>query len=182
MTKPISFSALNRQFVLNILFICIIGYLLASQMFFKSKTAYIDSNKIYQNYKGILIAKSAFQKRVDLYKERVDTLSGRVKLDMMKIEKFRSNKAISQQYVDSVKYHKKQLFDYQQSMNASLKADEGKLAQAAIEKLNQFLKRYGKEKNYDIIFIANNTGTIAYANEKYDITDEILKEINQQYE
>ncbi|MBB6499352.1 Skp family chaperone for outer membrane proteins [Pedobacter cryoconitis] len=100
----------------------------------------------------------------------------------MKIEKFRSNKAIAQQYVDSVKYHKKQLSDYQQSMNASLKTEEGKLTQSAIEKLNQFLKQYGKEKNYDIIFIANNTGTIAYANDKYDITDEILKEINRQYE
>ncbi|WP_184624078.1 OmpH family outer membrane protein [Pedobacter cryoconitis] len=182
MLKLISVKALNRQVVLNVLFTCTIVYLLLLQLVFKTRTAYIDSNKIYQNYKGILIAKTEFQKKVDLYRERMDTLSGRVKLDIMKIEKFRSNKAIAQQYVDSVKYHKKQLSDYQQSMNASLKTEEGKLTQSAIEKLNQFLKQYGKEKNYDIIFIANNTGTIAYANDKYDITDEILKEINRQYE
>jgi len=170
----------KTQIIINGIFAIVIVGLIIQNFFFKSKIAYIDIDKIFGQYKGIQIAKKEYDKKVELYKERVDTLTGRVKLDILNIEKNGADKAKSKSYIDSVKYHKKQLTDYQQAMTRSLREEEGKLTQNAVSKLNDFLKIYGKEKGYDMILIANNTGTIAYAKDKFDITDDVLKEINEQ--
>lgn len=175
-------TTINLQLLLNLLFIGLITYLFIQNIFYKNKTAYIDSNKVYSGYKGILIAKKEFEKKVELYKTRIDTLSGRVKMDMLNMEKFGSSPAMYALYRDSASIHKKQLYDYQQAINQSLKDEEAKLTKSSLLKLNAFLKEYGKKNGYDIILIANNSGTIAYAKDKYDITDDVLKDINKQYE
>jgi outer membrane protein len=166
--------------VTSILFSGLI-YLLIMQIFFRSKTAYVDSTKIFREYKGILMAKKEFQKKVDLAKSRMDTLSSTVKQDILNLEKYHSNPVKVKQYSDSMRYHKMQLGNYEQGMNKKLQEEEGRLTQTSVEKLNIFLKKYGKEHGYDMIFIANSTGTIAYAKEEYDITDAVVKEINQEY-
>lgn len=166
----------------TVLFVIVLIYLVLQQTLYRQKIAYIDSNKVFNGYKGIELAKAQFQKKENLYKQRMDTLTGRIKMDFMNMEKFRKDPSKYKHYVDSAEYDKKQYKDYGQAMQQSLKEEEGKLTQNAVEKLNAFLKDYGKGKNYDLILIANSTGTIAYAKEKYDITDEVLKEINRQYD
>jgi len=166
----------------NALFVVALIYLALQQTIYKQKIAYIDSNKVFNGYKGIELAKAQFQKKENLSKQRMDTLVGRIKMDLMNMEKFRSDPSKYKRYVDSAEYDKRQYRDYGQATQQSLKEEEGKLTQNAIEKLNAFLKEYGKRKNYDLILIANSTGTIAYAQDKYDITDEVLKEINKQYD
>lgn len=184
MPKPITpqKSPINLQIHLNFLFLGLICFLLFQNYFHRNKTAYIDSNKVYSGYKGIVIAKKEFEKKVELYKTRIDTLSGRVKLDMLNMEKFRSSQGLYALYRDSIGIHKKQLYDYQSAINQSLKEEEAKLTKTALMKLNTFLKEYGKKNGYDMILIANNSGTIAYAKDQYDITEDVLKDINKQYE
>ncbi len=169
----------KQQLIINIIFICAIIGLFTQNMLARNRTAYIDANKVINGYKDIVVAKKEFQKKVELYKERMDTLTGHVKLDMLNMEKFRNDKVQLQHYQDSAKFHKKQAFDYQEAMKQSLKQEESTMTSAALKKLNIFLKDYGKEKGYDMILIANNSGTIAYAKEGYDISDDVLKEINK---
>jgi outer membrane protein len=40
---------------------------------------------------------------------------------------------------------------------------------------------YGKQHNYKIILIANQSGTIAYAREGLDITPEVIEGLNKDY-
>ncbi|MBS7566481.1 OmpH family outer membrane protein [Mucilaginibacter sp. Bleaf8] len=156
-----------------------VGCSLLVHFFFNKKIAYIDSNKILNGYKEMQIAKKEFERETELYKERLDTLAGRVKVDFLNMEKARNNKVILQQYTDSLNLHKKQYKDYQMAISGSLREKEAALTQAALTKLNQFLKEYGKREGYDMILIANNSGTIAYAKDEFDITEIVLKEINQ---
>ena len=154
-------------------------YLIADRFINQKKIAYVDSNKIYNGYKGIVNAKVEFEKQVEHYKTRLDTLNGKVKVDILNIEKQRTDKAQYRKWVDSVNYHKRQLHDYQAAMNESLKQEESKLTQNAMLKLNEFLKEYGTSHGYDMIFIASPNGTIAFAKDQYDITTEVLKEVNE---
>jgi outer membrane protein len=170
----------KQQLIINIIFICAIIGSFTQNMLWHRKTAYIDSNKVISGYKEIATAKKEFQKKVELYKERMDTLTGHVKLDMLNMEKFRNDKVQFQHYRDSSQFHNKQVYNYQKAMQQSLQEEEAKLSKVALEKLNVFLKTYGKEHGYDMIFIANNSGTIAYAKDGYDISDDVLKEINKQ--
>ncbi|RZJ68005.1 MAG: OmpH family outer membrane protein, partial [Flavobacterium sp.] len=43
------------------------------------------------------------------------------------------------------------------------------------------IKDYGKKKGFDYIYGTGDAATVLYAKDQYDITDEILKELNDKY-
>lgn len=53
--------------------------------------------------------------------------------------------------------------------------------QRVFDKLNELIKSYGEENHIDFIIGVNGEGTILYANEGKDITQEMLSYINQKY-
>ncbi len=48
--------------------------------------------------------------------------------------------------------------------------------------LNQYIKDYGKEHNYTMIFGANGQGNLMYASEARDVTNDLISYINKKYE
>ena len=70
---------------------------------------------------------------------------------------------------------------------------EGKLTEAyaainkeinekAWMKLNPLINKYGKEKGIDMLIGANGMGTVLYASESKDITEDLIKYVNEIYE
>ena len=47
--------------------------------------------------------------------------------------------------------------------------------------INQYIKEFGEENNYDIIIGSNENSSIKYGNSKYDITHKVIEYINQKY-
>ena len=50
-----------------------------------------------------------------------------------------------------------------------------------LKQLNQFIYDYGKENGIDFIYGASGNGNLMYASDKYDITETIIKYVNQRY-
>ncbi len=50
------------------------------------------------------------------------------------------------------------------------------------ERLNQAVKRFGDNAQYEIIMGANGMGTVLYGQQQTDITDLVIKYVNQDYE
>lgn len=50
------------------------------------------------------------------------------------------------------------------------------------EQLNQYIKDYGKQNHFDYIHGANGSGTLLYAHEKNDITNELIQYVNERYQ
>lgn len=48
-------------------------------------------------------------------------------------------------------------------------------------RLNPYIVEYGKDKGYDYIYGANGTGNVLYADTKKDITDDLIKYVNEKY-
>lgn len=47
--------------------------------------------------------------------------------------------------------------------------------------LKKFIKSYGKEKGYAYIYGTGDAASILYAEDKFDITKEIIKALNDKY-
>lgn len=47
--------------------------------------------------------------------------------------------------------------------------------------LNQFTKEFGKERGYDFIYGATGDGSLMYANEEKEVTDELILFVNEKY-
>lgn len=47
--------------------------------------------------------------------------------------------------------------------------------------LNQYIKEFGKSKDLDLMLGANGNGSILYANEAYDLTEECILYVNNKF-
>jgi outer membrane protein len=47
--------------------------------------------------------------------------------------------------------------------------------------MSTYILAYGKKHNYDFIFGSSGNGTLMFANETYNISDDIIKYINDKY-
>ena len=169
---------------LNLTLLLIVLALFINSFFQGEKIAYVESGKLFNEYKATDIAKKKYDDKSRLWKSNIDTLASEVQMEIRKYEKdvqkmSPKERELARKLID---IKRKQLADYQQSVQANAQQEYAKVTQSVVTKINDFLLKYGKEHNYTMILIANQSGTIAYAKDNLDITAPVLKEINQEYE
>ena len=50
-----------------------------------------------------------------------------------------------------------------------------------MSQINSFVKQYAEQEGYDIILGTTQSGSLLYANNALDITEEIVEALNQYY-
>jgi len=152
--------------------------------FFKSdKVAYVDSAKILNEYKGSAEAKKSYQEKAKVWQANIDTLTNEVKSSIQKYEKSIATMSPKEQDLAKqlIQVKQRQLADYQHGIQENAKQEDSKLTEKIVAQINAFLTKYGKDHNYKLILIANQSGTIAYAREGLDITPQVIEELNNEY-
>ena len=150
----------------------------------REKMVYVDSNRLINGFKGMQAAKKEYQKKASAWKANVDTLTSELQKSIMDYEKAVSKMTAKEKSVtqELLRTKQKQLQDYQQAMNTKAQQEDGQMTGLVIAQINAYLKKYGEERGYKIIFAATDYGNIAYAEEDMDITDLVLKGLNEEYE
>ena len=74
-----------------------------------------------------------------------------------------------------------QFTNYQQVIQEKFQKEDQELSKKVMDKVNDYIKRYGKKEGYKIIHAATQYGNIVYAQDGLDITDEVLKGLNSEY-
>ena len=67
-----------------------------------------------------------------------------------------------------------QINNYQQVIQKQVQEENQKMTQTLINDINGYVKEYGKENGYPLIFGASGSGNIMYAGEASDLTDIVL--------
>jgi len=145
---------------------------------------YVDSFKLFSNYKGTLAVKSEYEKKLTVWKANIDTLTNEFNSEVSKYEKGKAKmsskeKQLSEELLGN---KRKQLESYRSAVaDNATKEDKETIAKVTSE-INDFLKKYGESHHFDYILGATNTGNIIYAKHGKDITDDVLKELNDTYQ
>ena len=99
--------------------------------------------------------------------------------------KYQSNQFTQQQFeAEQARLAKLQqdLQDLQLRLSNSLQEEYQKEFQALTDTIQNFTKSYAKEKGYDFILCkSSGIDNVLYANEAYDVTDEVVKALNKRY-
>lgn len=99
--------------------------------------------------------------------------------------KYQSNQFTQQQFeAEQARLAKLQqdLQDLQARLSNSLQDEYQKEFQALTDTIQNFTKSYAKEKGYDFILCkSSGIDNVLYANEAYDVTDEVVKALNKRY-
>ena len=99
--------------------------------------------------------------------------------------KYQSNQFTQQQFeAEQARLAKLQqdLESLQNRLSNSLQEEYQKEFQALTDTIQNFTKSYAKEKGYDFILCkSSGIDNVLYANEAYDVTDEVVKALNKRY-
>lgn len=172
----------STQVILNITVIAAILFLFAYIFILKNdRIVYVDSGRIMNEYKGAIQAKKAYDEKTKSWQANIDTLTLDFQNGMRKYEKELAGMSaremeLSKQLLNS---KQKQLADYQRAIQDNARQEDAKLYQGIVTEINAFLLKYGKDHNYKMILIANQSGNIAYARDGLDVTAEVIKELNK---
>lgn len=149
-----------------------------------SQLVYVDVNKLIQGYSRTKIAKAEFEKKANVMKANVDSLIGNWQKELKNYEKERTSLSpkelkLKQELLGN---KQQQINGYQEAIQKKIQEEDKKMTQTVINDINDYIKEYGKDHNYKIIFGASGGGNIMYADESSDLTEDVLKGLNAEYD
>lgn len=88
----------------------------------------------------------------------------------------------AQQEANRLQKQEADLNEYSQRLNNELMIEQQKMNAQLNDTIHKFLKEYNAKKKYEIIFSNTMGDNILIADPKYDITNEVLEELNKRYQ
>jgi outer membrane protein len=148
-----------------------------------TELVYVDVNKLFEGYARTKIEKAAFDQKTAGLKSKLDTIISNWQKEVAQYEKQRGSLPkreadLKQQLLAS---KQQQINNYQNNLEKEVQAENEKVRQTVINDINDYIKDYGKKNHHKMIFGASGTGNIMYAEESTDLTDAVLKGMNEKY-
>ena len=147
------------------------------------KTAYVDTSKLLEEYDEAKVIEEKFKAKGD---EMGKELEGEVARFKQEATSFQKNaqangQAWAQENGARLQKKEQELSYAQQALVQQLREESGVEMDSLVKKVKKFIKDYGKEKGYTYIYGTGEAASILYAEDKLDITKEIVKLLNDKY-
>jgi outer membrane protein len=146
------------------------------------KFGYVDSDKIFAEYKEWIKAQEEFNTEYKAWDEEAKTMQKELEdlvaeyekqKIVLSVEKKKEREAAIDAKRQALDAFTKEIF----GPSGIAERKNSDLVKPLLEKINTSIERVATEGNYD--FIYNSTG-LAYAKKDFDITDKVLKALEEQ--
>ena len=147
------------------------------------KTAYVDTSELMKQYTEAKDLEAKFKGQAQEKGRQLEAEINRFKQDA---SNFQSQvQANGQEWAQrkgaELQKREQQLAYAQQTLSQQLQAESGKEMDSLVSGVKKFIKAYGKEKGYSYIYGTGEVATVLYAEDKFDITKEIITALNEKY-
>ncbi len=148
-----------------------------------SKTAYVDTSKLMSEYTEAKDIEAKYKAKSEEMGKELEAEVARFKTEAASFQKNAqvNGQAWAQQKGAELQKREQQLQYAQQSIAQQLQQESGVEIDSVVSNVKKFIKTYGKEKGYAYIYGTGEAATILYAEDKYDITKDIIKLLNDKY-
>ncbi len=147
------------------------------------RIAYVRSAVVVENYLGTKEARAVYQQREAEWRANLDTLGNHLSQTAGQYQaSFASWSPAEQARKRTELAHKEQeLEKYGAAVREKAQAEEDKLLGGALAQINSFVKAYAEEHGYTLVLGTTQSGSLLYASDAVDITDQVLKGLNESY-
>jgi outer membrane protein len=128
------------------------------------KIVYADAIKLFNDYKFKADMERSSQAALNKMKNELDSAE--------LIYKMNTNDLSAQRL----------LLEKQQKWSDGYSAINKEINQKVWERLNLLINKFGKEQGYELLIGANGMGTVLYASDSRDVTEDLIKYVNTNYE
>ena len=147
------------------------------------KTAYVDTSELMKQYTEAKDLEAKYKSKAE---EKGRQLDAEIKRFKDEAASFQSQaQANGQEWAQKngqeLQRREQQLAQAQQALQMQLQQESGKEMDSLVKGVKKFIKDYGKEKGYDYIYGTGDAASVLYAEEKYNITKDIIKLLNEKY-
>ena len=147
------------------------------------KTAYIDTSELMKEYTEAKDLEAKYKAQSEEKGRQLEAEINRFKQDAANFQA--QAQANGQEWAQKrgaeLQKREQQLGYAQQALAQQLQQASGAEMDTLIKGVKKFIKDYGKEKGYSYIYGTGDAATILYAEDKYDITKDIIKALNDKY-
>ena len=150
------------------------------------KIGYIDTVKIFAEFKETMEAEELYKKELEIWKKRASDMES--ELAQLREEIQSQSLMLSEEKLAEKKLlFEQNLKEYQEYMNnifgegGEAERRNKELTQPIVEKINGVITKIAEDEGYTIIFDAANAN-IVYAKKALDLTDKVLEQLIQQME
>lgn len=149
----------------------------------EAKTAYVDTSKLLEDYTEAKDIEAKYKAKSEEMGRELEAEVSRFKSDAADFQKRAPSMGQIWAQENGAKLQKREqeLSYAQQAMLQQLQQESGVEMDTLVKNVKKFIKGYGKEKGYAYIYGTGEAVSILYAEEKYDITKEIVKLLNDKY-
>jgi outer membrane protein len=147
------------------------------------KTAYIDTAELIEKYEKFKDEDDKFKVKSE---EMGRPLEAKFKAFQNEAQSFQQNAQAkgpqwAQQKGAELQQREQQLSMEQNALIQQLQQEGAVLKDTLISEVKKFIKDYGKKKGYDYVYGTGDAATVLYAKDNYNITKDVLKELNDAY-
>ena len=147
------------------------------------KTAYVDTSELMKDYQEAKDIETKYKAKANVAQQKLESEAAKFKADAQNFQK--NAQANGQEWAQkngqALQQREQQLQMMQQQMLEDLQVKSDKERETVVNAVKKFIKDYGKENGYSYIYGTGQPATVLYAEEKYDITKEILDLLNEKY-
>lgn len=168
----------------NVLLICLISTisLTVYHNCFNKKVGYVEIKKVFNGFQMKKELEEKFRQTADRRKKMIDSLSFNLNLISKQLQEQQNTKeGVNKDLAYQFEYQRQEFLklknQYEQDNAALSQKYDGQI----LERMTQYIIEYGKSNNYEFIFGADGNGSLMYATENKNISEDIISFINSKY-
>ncbi|OIP03713.1 MAG: hypothetical protein AUJ97_04075 [Bacteroidetes bacterium CG2_30_32_10] len=144
--------------------------------------AFVNSDSLMEHYNFVNDLKTSLEANKKLLESQFTSKQNYFQKQIADLETKVSTYLVSKEDAQKKAMEMQQeLMELNQTLSEKLSQQELEMNITLLDTISSFMKNYNKKTNYDFILGYSKGGGILFANEAYDITKQVLEELNKQY-
>lgn len=149
----------------------------------QDKVMYVDNTKLLNEYQEKIDLENSLQKKIDAYSRKRDSISRVFQLEAQQFESQAQSlgQAVAQKKYNELMQKSQMLQQHLMQEEQAIQSESQSKMDTLLTKVKKFVKEYGKNKGYTYILGANEGGSVLYGTDTKNITDDVVKALNDNY-
>jgi outer membrane protein len=148
-------------------------------------TAYVDMDAIVGNYEMYADLQSKFSEKKQLLEAEMNTKSKNYQSSVLdyqnKMQKGLLARPAASETEQKLAAEQQKLLQLRDKYMAQLAEEEQAMKRQILSSITEFLTPYSKDKGYSYVFANSLGGNMLYADQAFNITQDVLKGLNAKY-
>jgi outer membrane protein len=175
---------LNKSFFdagFKVAVVIALAIIISMQLTTDGSIVYVDAVKLMNGYTGMQQARKDYEAKTGIWQANVDSLKLELSNSIQEYQTKQQKLPVKEKALmeELLRTKQEQFMNYQQAVADKIQKEDQELTTKVLGKVNDYIKKYGEENDYEIIMAATQYGNIVYAQQGKDITDEILEGLNK---